>query len=182
MVETTGFTLGLRIISGSFWKRPASGLNSGVSINWRKRLASRVRNPWRDSSDRPRFNMSACTITQASAHLAARGSEESRQGSYLAIDELDNVPREIAVKLLDRPLDVQQHVEPLVNAEEGQPQPVVQLHQLFRPSRERRVHLYVTAARQPIHYDCLSSFNILTSQFDKSKGVELPSVPYGPSR
>mmetsp|Transcript_35890 Transcript_35890/g.89311 ORF Transcript_35890/g.89311 Transcript_35890/m.89311 type:complete len:288 (+) Transcript_35890:351-1214(+) len=56
---TTGRTLGRRTTSGTFWNRPDSGLNSGVSMNWRKRFARRVRRPWSDSSDRPRFSMSA---------------------------------------------------------------------------------------------------------------------------
>mmetsp|Transcript_76675 Transcript_76675/g.151979 ORF Transcript_76675/g.151979 Transcript_76675/m.151979 type:complete len:317 (-) Transcript_76675:553-1503(-) len=55
-----GLTLGRSISScGTFWKRAASGLNSGVSINWRKRFAKRLRRPVNEASERPRLSMSA---------------------------------------------------------------------------------------------------------------------------
>lgn len=42
---------------------------------------------------------------------------------------------------------MQQHIQPLVGAQERQPQPVVEIHQLLRASREGRVHLSVARVR-----------------------------------
>mmetsp|Transcript_38656 Transcript_38656/g.65073 ORF Transcript_38656/g.65073 Transcript_38656/m.65073 type:complete len:205 (+) Transcript_38656:389-1003(+) len=44
---------------GTIWYLVASGLNSGVSMNCRKRLATRRRRPSMDRGSRPRFSRSA---------------------------------------------------------------------------------------------------------------------------
>eukprot|EP00955_Chlamydomonas_euryale_P064117 358859-Chlamydomonas_euryale.AAC.9 len=53
-------------------------------------------------------------LAQALKH-ALRAAAVEHVG--LAVDELHDLARERAVKLLDRPFHVQQHVEPLVDAE-----------------------------------------------------------------
>mmetsp|Transcript_36333 Transcript_36333/g.95809 ORF Transcript_36333/g.95809 Transcript_36333/m.95809 type:complete len:214 (-) Transcript_36333:1156-1797(-) len=59
----------------------------------------------------------------------------------LAVDQLDDVAGQVAVKLLDSPLDVEEDVEALVDGQQRQTQSVVELHQLLGARRERRVHL-----------------------------------------
>ena len=56
-----------------------------------------------------------------------------------------HLAREVAVELLDRPLDVQQHVQPLVHVEHGQVEPVVELHELLGARGEGRVHVHLAA-------------------------------------
>mmetsp|Transcript_82664 Transcript_82664/g.237596 ORF Transcript_82664/g.237596 Transcript_82664/m.237596 type:complete len:517 (+) Transcript_82664:63-1613(+) len=58
----------------------------------------------------------------------------------LAVDEVHDLPSEVAVELLHGPLHVQQHVQALVHSEQRQAQAAVQVHQFLGTRCVRGVH------------------------------------------
>jgi predicted transcriptional regulator len=57
------------------------------------------------------------------SRYAVRGRGAPVEQVGLAVNEIDDFARQIAVKLLDRPLHVQQHVKALVDRQLRHPQP-----------------------------------------------------------
>ena len=83
---------------GTFWKRAASGLNSGVSMNYRKRLDRRFLRPSKDVSFLPLLSMSASLSIKSTISLVKLQSNSltvhlvwSRTSSLSSVDRNGNL-------------------------------------------------------------------------------------------